>query len=162
MFTIGAPEYKKKRSGVAEASCISSCGCFLRLWRAGTVHKFRVFGHPAPSLLNRFMQWLWWIWLPFSPDAGPGFPALGRRSSVLGLLRPYGRFRQTSPKQYLIRTVIQLEKETRPSLSIPIWTGQILRFFKKFLKTFSEPIIRGPRVKGRNLLPSLPIPFRTV
>mgnify|MGYP003298644448 CR=1 FL=1 len=106
------------------------------------------------------MRWLWWIWLPFSPDAVPGLPALGRRSSALGLLRPYGRFRQTSPVQYLIRTVIQLEKETLPSLSIPIWTGQILRFFKKFLKTFSEPIIRGQRVKGRNLLPSLPIPFR--
>ena len=114
-----------------------------------------------PPLLNRFMRWFWWIWLPFSPDAVPGLPALGRRSSVLGLLQPYSRSRQTSPKQYLIRTVIQLEKETLPSLSIPIWTGQILRFFKKFLKTFSEPLIRGQRVKGRNLLPSLPIPFWT-
>ena len=110
---------------------------------------------------KRFMRWPGRIWLPFSTDAVPGLPALGRRSSVLGLLQPYSRSRQTSPKQYLIRTVIQLEKETLPSLSIPIWTGQILRFLKKFLKTFSEPLIRGQRVKGRNLLPSLPIPFWT-
>ena len=37
MFTIGASEYKKKRSGVAEASPLSSCGCFLSIFKTGSI-----------------------------------------------------------------------------------------------------------------------------
>ena len=37
MFTIGVPEYKKKRSGVAEASPLSSCGCFLGIFKTGSI-----------------------------------------------------------------------------------------------------------------------------
>ena len=37
MFTIGVPEYKKKRSGVAEASPLSSCGCFLSIFKTGSI-----------------------------------------------------------------------------------------------------------------------------
>ena len=37
MFTIGVPEYKKKRSGVAEASRISSCGRFLCIFKTGSI-----------------------------------------------------------------------------------------------------------------------------
>ena len=37
MFTIESPEYKKKRSGVAEASPLSSCGCFLSIFKTGSI-----------------------------------------------------------------------------------------------------------------------------
>ena len=37
MFTIGAPEYKKKRSGVAEASPLLACGCFLSIFKTGSI-----------------------------------------------------------------------------------------------------------------------------
>ena len=37
MFTIGAPEYKKKRSGVAEASPLLACGCFLSIFKPGSI-----------------------------------------------------------------------------------------------------------------------------
>ena len=37
MFTIGAPECKKKRSGVAEASPLLACGCFLSIFKTGSI-----------------------------------------------------------------------------------------------------------------------------
>ena len=37
MFTIEMPKYKKKRSGVAEASRISSCGRFLCIFKTGSI-----------------------------------------------------------------------------------------------------------------------------
>ena len=37
MSTIEIPKYNSRRSGVAKASCISSCGCFLRIFKTGSI-----------------------------------------------------------------------------------------------------------------------------
>ena len=37
MFTIEMPKYKKKRSGVAEASRLSWCSCFLCIFKTSSI-----------------------------------------------------------------------------------------------------------------------------